>query len=72
MTAIHDERISHKRKLVSSMVSNDALRAFAIREKICMETFCRSMGGETDANRWSSPKNMTVECQKLSLPSNDS
>ena len=65
MTAVHHERIRHKRRLVSSMVSNDALRAFGPRRTLYLETFCRTIGGKTGANGWSSPKNMTVECQNL-------
>lgn len=65
MTAVHPERISHKRRLVSTMVSNDALRAFEPCETLYLDTSCRIIGGETGANGWSSPKDMTVECEDL-------
>ena len=63
MTSIHPERVRHKRKLVSNMVSNDALRAFGPRETLYLDTFCSIIGEKTVANGWSSPRNMTVECQ---------
>ena len=63
MTSVHHERIRHKRRLVSSMVSNDALRAFGPRETLYLDTFCSTIGGEAGANGWSSPKNMTAACQ---------
>ena len=65
MTAIHPERIGHKRRLVSNMVSNDALGAFAPRGDLYLDTFCRIIREETGANGWSSPKNITIECENL-------
>ena len=62
MTSVHPERIRHKRKLVSTMISNDALRAFGPRETMYLDTFCSIVGGKADANGWSSPRNMTADC----------
>ena len=64
MTSVHPERIRHKRKLVSNMVSNDAIRAFGPRESLYLDTFCNIIGEKTGANGWSSPRNMTADCQK--------
>ena len=64
MTAMHPEQISHKRRLVSNMVSNEALGAFGSREEMYLETFCNVIGEGTDVHGWSSPKNLTVECQE--------
>ena len=63
MTSVHNERIRYKRRHVSSMVSNDALRAFGSRGNLCLDTFCSVIGGKADTKGWSSPKNMTVKCQ---------
>ena len=65
MTSIHYERVRHKRRLVSNMVSKDALRAFVPRETLYLDTFCNIIGGKAGASGWSSPKNMTFECQNL-------
>lgn len=67
MTAIHPERITHKRRIVSNMVSNDALSEFAPRRNLYLDTFCRTVGEKPGANGWSSPKNITVECLRLPL-----
>ena len=65
MTAVDHERVSHRRKLVSKMISGDALKAFGPRGNEYLDTFCRNLAKNIAANGWSSPKNMTVECQEL-------
>lgn len=67
MTAMQPERIAHKRRIVSNLVSNDALSEFAPRGNLYLDTFCRTVGEELGANGWSSPKNITVECLHLPL-----
>ena len=65
MTATRPEHVRNKRRLVSNMVSNDALQAFEPRGTLYLNTFCRIIIGEkAGAIGWSSPKNMTVESQK--------
>ena len=63
MTEVNNDIVRHKRRLVSNMVSNDALRAFEPHGILYLETFCRNIGEEKDTSGWSSPKSMTDECK---------
>lgn len=67
MTAVNTEHVNHKRRLVSKMVSNHALEAFLSHEGRYFEKFGDIIGEGMNESGWSSPKNLTVECQDLAF-----
>ncbi|MCJ1356030.1 MAG: hypothetical protein MMC33_006024 [Icmadophila ericetorum] len=65
MTAVDEEMVRRKRKLVSKMVCDDSLRYFEPKTIEYMNTFCKVLEEGATELSWSDPKDLTTECRKL-------
>ena len=52
-----------RRKVISKTLSDDGLREFQPKLIHHLDTFLGKLCEDTDANGWSSPKDMSVLCQ---------